>query len=380
MAGPLEGVTIIDVCRAGPGQMATGILSDYGAGVITIVEPGHAQSRAQYGAVRPGFGRVGRRNKRSMLLNLRAEGALDIFMKMVRRVDAVMESNRPGAARRLGVDYESVCKVNPSIVYCSLTGYGQYGPYKDLAGHDLSFQAVGGRIPLDEEGNPVMPPYNDGDLNAMWNGALALLMGLLHRSKTGKGQFIDVAFSDSSITLPPGRQDDEGLRGFYPAYQIYQTKDGKYINLSIREPWFWERMCKLLGREEWIPHIRPQGELRDQMFAHFQEFFRSKTQAEWVKILAEHDIQFSPVNRTVEEVVSDPHNRARGMILETKDPFTGEPRHQVGFALKFAETPAVLRRGATIIGSDTEEILQELGYAEKAILELKAKGVVAWET
>lgn len=376
MAGALEGFTIVDVCRAGPGEMATGILADYGADVISIVEPGHAQARAQHGAVPAGFGMTKQRNKRSMLLNLRAEGAHDVFMKMVKNADAVMESNRPGAAKRMGVDYETVRKVNPSVIYCSLTGYGQYGPYKNLPGHDIAYQGVGGMIPQDEEGNLMMPSSNQADLNAAWNGALALLIGLLSRSKTGKGQFVDVAFSDASITLSPGRPRDEGMRGYYPSYNIYQTADGKYITLSIREPWFWERLCKAVGHEEWTTYPRPQGKMREEMLTTLRGIFKTKSQQEWLKILSEADTMVAVVNATIDEVISDPHNKARDMIIEAKDPLTGETKHEMGFVLKYADTPATVRRGPTIVGTDTEDILKELGYSSRDITKLREKGVI----
>ena len=376
MAGPLEGFRIIDVCRAGPGQWATGWLADYGADVVTIIEPGYSQRRTAGGAGATESEFLNRRNKRSLFLNLRAPGALDVFNRLARGADGLLESNRPGVVKRLGIDYEAIQAINPGIVYCSLSGYGQDGPYAAIAGHDLSYQGVAGMVPLNEEGVPQFPPYNQADLNAAWAGAMAVLMGLVGRSRTGEGQYIDVAFTDVSVTIPPGRMDEKGLRGHYPAYQIFETKDGRYLTLSTREPWFWERLCKLMGREDWISHIQPRGALNEEMFVFFRKFFKGKTLAEWLPVLNEHDLQFGPVNRTVEELRADPHLQARGMVLEVKDPRTGDVKYEPGFALKFSQTPAELLWDPILMGADTKAVLGELGYAEEEIVALRQSGVV----
>jgi len=371
--GPLDGFKIIDISRAGVGQMATGILADYGADVISIVETGYTE---RLGSQLSGQGRANRRNKRSIFLNLKVDEGREIFFKLAQRCDAMLESNRPGVVERLGVDYGSVKRINPSIVYCALSGYGQTSPYRDIPGHDISYQGVGGMLPLDESDNPHIPPYNQADLNAAWNAAVALLIGLLYRSRTGAGQYIDVALSDCAVTIPPGRVRLKVLRGHYPCYNLYQTKDGKYITLSILETQFWEHLCKLINREDWIPHQYPEGQLKEEMFEFFRVNFGTKTQQEWFKILRENDIQSGPVNRTIEEVVSDPHNRARDMILEAVNPRTGQRIYQPGFTLKFSQTPAALRCAPTMMGSETVEILKELDYSQSEISSLRDRGVI----
>src|SRR5262249_24219387 len=161
---------------------ATGVLADYGADVISVVEPGFWEKATG----RPG---MTARNQRSVFLNLKAEGALDIFYKLVGKANAMLESYRPGVAARLGGDYEKIKKINPSVVYCSLSGYGQYGPYRDVPGHDLNFQAVAGMIPQSRDGRPFMPQYVHADRNAATNGAMALILALLYQARTGKGQY-----------------------------------------------------------------------------------------------------------------------------------------------------------------------------------------------
>lgn len=368
MSGPLDGYKIIDICRAGPGQLATGVLADYGADVISIVEAGYAEKKG-------GQGLLNRRNKRSLFLNLRKEKGREVLLKLVERSDAILESNRPGAVKRLGIDYESVKAANPSIIYCSLSGFGQTGPYANIAGHDISFQGVGGLIPLDEQDSPFVPAYNQADLNASWFAAMSLLMAFVERTKSGQGQYIDVSFSDVSLAIPPGRMKDEMLRGLYPCYNIYQTRDKRYLTLSTREPWFWQRLCKFFGREEWIPHMRPKGELKERMFAFFRSKFLEKDLCDWVRILEQADLEFGPVNKTEEELKADSHLRARQMVIETIDPFTQGKRCEPGFALKFGRTPAELRRGPKPMGYDTTAVLAELGYSQNQIDALCREGI-----
>lgn len=371
MAGPLEGFQIIDVSRGIPGRECTRLLADYGADVISVFDPN------QYGNSQAGFAQrspMTPRNKRSMFLNLQAPGALDVFLRLIRNADGVVESNRPGVAKKLGIHYEAVKAINPSVVYCSLSGFGQTGPYAGIAGHDVSFEAVAGLLPV-YDGVPHMPHYRQADQNATAFAAIALLMGLLARSKSGQGQYIDVAFMDVSVTIPPGLPGNEYFRGESPAYQLYETKDGRYLALSILEPPFWQRLCQLMGKDEWVPQSRPEEMLREEMFAYMREFFEQKPLAEWHRILMENDIQYGPVNYTMELLNNDPQVQARDMVLETIDPATGRKRYEPGFALKFAQTPGGRRWGPTPMGEDTKAILGELGYSDQEITRFGERGV-----
>lgn len=355
--------------------MASGVLADYGADVITVVEPGYIKKRG--GPDAPARLSVNLRNKRSLNLNLRANGGQEVFLKLADSADAIIESNRPGVAERLGIDYETVRARNPGVIYCSLSGFGQRGPYSGIAAHDLSYQGVSGMLPQDEEGKPFAPPYNQADLNASWFGAMSILMALLRRTKDGQGQYIDVAFADVAVTIPPGGVQDWTLRGTDPAYNVYETSDGRYLTLSIREPWFWQRFCKLLGKEEWIGSPRPKGALRDQMHTTIAQTIKTKPLGHWLEALRENDQQYGPVNRTVQDLAADPHLEAREMLLKVTHPVTGKERYEPGFALKFSRTPATLRNGPTIMGEDTAVILQELGYDQDQIMALNESGVTA---
>ena len=379
LSGPLVGYKIIDLSRAGPGRMATGLLADYGADVISIVEPGYAERFAQNNVKVTHYFTTNKRNKRSLFLNLKAEAGKKIFIQLIKRSNALLESNRPGVTKRLGIDYDSLKQVNPALVYCSLSGFGQYGPYRDIPAYNLTFQGVGGQLPLDENGRPHMTTYILGDINAARNAATAILMGLLYQARSGVGQYIDVAFSDGCVTIPPGRVEDDILpeqQGKLPGVNIYPTKDGRYIALSIREPWYWERFCRLFEREEWISQPKPDDKLGKEMISYFSARFQTKTLAEWFTILRENDLEFGPANTTIEQLVNDPHITAREMVLKVTDPISGQEDYEAGFALKFAQTPAKMSWGPTPLGKDTNEILKELDYRESDIHRLKEEGVI----
>jgi crotonobetainyl-CoA:carnitine CoA-transferase CaiB-like acyl-CoA transferase len=364
--GPLAGYRVVDVCRAGPGRWASGILADYGADVISVVDPGHAANQPKVDPTWKGFGQVNARNKRSILLDLKKPRDVEVAHALLAVSDAILESNRPGVATRLAIDYETIRGVNPRIVYVSLSAFGQHGPYAEIGAHDLSFQAVAGAVPLDEADVPFLPPINTADRNAAHFGAMAVLMALLEREQSDLGQYVDISFTDVAVQIPPGRMPEEALRGAHPAYNLYETKDHRYLTLSIREPAFWKRFCDLMGRPEWSSHQRPDGQLREEMFEFVRSFFKTRPLSDWIDILKREDIAFAPVNRTVEELAADPQLAEREMLRETVDPVTGETSLEPGLALKFSRTPGVIVRDRTVMGSDTEDILEELGLGQSA--------------
>jgi crotonobetainyl-CoA:carnitine CoA-transferase CaiB-like acyl-CoA transferase len=356
----LAGFQIVDVCRAGPGRIATAMLADYGADVITVVQPGYAESRARGGPANSELGRINHRNKRSLLLDLKTDDGLATLFTLIKHADAMVESNRPGVAARLGIDYERVKQANPSILYVSLSGFGQDGPYARVPAHDVSFQAVAGSVPLDESGVPFMPPLNVADRNAAHYTAIAVLLGLLERSRSNDGQYVDASFVDVSIQIPPGRMRDDMLHGMYPGYNIYETADGRYLSLSIREFPYWERWCRLIGHEEWIQNIRPDGELRAEMFAEMRRVMKQRTLTEWMPIMLDAEMEFGPVNATVDQLASDPHLAARGILRRGVNPVSGETPIEAGPGLHFSRTPAQIWREASLMGVDTDPILDQL--------------------
>lgn len=373
MPAALQGIKILDLSRTGPGQQATTMLADLGADVTAVEQPGFIQRRAAGGSVGAAYGRNVGRNKRSILVNLADPRGREVFLRLARAADVVMESFRPGTVTRLGVDYEAVRAVNPRVVYCSLSGFGQSGPYARMPAHDIQYQAVGGLLPLDAEGRPRVPDNIWADRQAIMTAVIGILTALVARERLGIGQYLDAAYLDGAVT-PPGRHWDEMLAGAYPCYNVYECADGRYIALGIREPWFWERLCKLVGKEEWIAHQRPQGALHAEMTAFFQATFRTRPQAEWTRLFLEHDIEGAPVN-IGEDVLRDPHLAARQSLVAV-DGGEGGTSWQTASLVRLSETPWQMRRPFTWLGGDTDAVLAELGYDEATRAALREAGVI----
>lgn len=369
MSGVLDGIRVIDTTRWAPGRWATSLLADYGADVISIIEPGMSERLN-----RPRPPMTGR-NRRSILLNLKAPGALDVFHRLVRSANAMLESYRPGVASRLGVDYDAVRAINPGIVYCSLSSFGQDGPYRDLAAHAVNVDGIAGAVPLDHEGKPMMPQSLYSDQHASFNSAAGLLMGLLHQARTGEGQYFEVAFTDSGLAFPPAGRGPQGdLQGQYPGYNIYECADGEYVALGILEPWFWERICLLFGRDDLAPEIHPKGEALDEATRFFRTTFLTKTRAEWFETLREADLPIGPVYRTTAELAADPHHRARGMVIEGTDQ-DGKPRFERAAPIRFGGGVAPVRWGESAEGAHTREVLLECGYSQDELVAMAEQGI-----
>lgn len=373
MPAALDGMKVVDLSRTGPGQWVTTTLADLGADVVAVEQPGFLARRTTGSAAAAGFGISIGRNKRSILLNLADERGREIFFRLAEHADVVMESFRPGTAARLGVSYEDVQRINPIVVYCSLSGFGQTGPYARLPAHDIQFAAIGGMLPLDDRGRPAVPRYVWADRQASTNAVTAILAALVARERMGIGQYLDVSFLDPAVTLPGSHLDDM-LLGAYPCYRIYECADSRFVALGIREPWFWERFCRFLGKDEWIEHQRPEGALREEMQAFFDAAFRSRPRDEWVQIFLEHDIEGAPVNQG-DDILADPQIAEREMVVDVEDA-AGGPARQLGSSLKLSRTPWRLDRPFTRLGADTDAVLGELGIDEAWRTTLRADGVI----
>lgn len=370
MPSPLDGLKVIDLSRTGPGQWATTTLADLGADVIGIGEPGFVERRTRGGSANSEFGMSIGRNKRSLLVNLTKPEGRELFMRLVDHADVVVESFRPGTAAKLGVAYDDVRERNPEIIYCSLSGFGQTGPYARMPAHDIQFEAVGGMLALDSEGRPQVPSFVWADRLASNNAVATILAALVARERFGVGQYLDVSFLDPAVTLPMGGWDPM-LNGAYPCYRVYECADGKYVALGIREPWFWERLCRFVGKEEWAAQQRPEGDLRQEMHRFFEDCFRSRPRDEWVQIFLEQDIEGAPVNIGA-DVLNDPQIRERGMVIRGD----GSERPQLASPLRMSATPWSLRTSATLLGEHTEELMLELGYEPSTIDALRQEGIV----
>lgn len=386
----LEGIRVLDLTRLAPGPFCTMLLGDLGADVIVVEEAPGAGRRFDMGMSEraQAFNAVGR-NKRSIGLNLKDERAREVFYRLADTADVVLEGFRPGVVKRLGVDYETISRRNPRIVYCALSGYGQTGPYASLVGHDINYIGIGGALGM--TGWPGEPPAIPANIIADFAGgglygAFAILAAIIAREKSGRGQYIDMAMSDGVTSLltflasqyfSSGhslRRGEEMLNGAAPFYSVYEAADGKWLSIGCLEPWFWQELCQALGCEEYVPH-QNNREKFPEMFEFLRGKFGEKTRDEWFQELRQRDICVAPVY-SLDETFADPHVQARGMIAEVEHPEFGTVR-QVGVGAKFSETPGSVRSTAPKRGEHTEEILREAGYSDEeigALKEAKAAG------
>jgi len=375
MAPPLRNVKLLDLSRQLPGPFCSMMLADLGVDVLVVASPADVM----------GIGiPLIQRNKRSMTLNLKHPEGKKIFDRLVQDADIILEGFRPGVTDRLGIDYASMAKLNPRLVYCSISGYGQDGPYRDKVGHDVNYLGYAGVLGVSGgAGNaPTVMPVQVADIGG---GALmatvGILAALLARAHTGRGQFVDVSMMDGSVawnvfhavmSLVTGQQPQRGhtrLTGHNPCYAVYETKDGKYVTVGALEEHFWRNLCVQLRVEEFIPDQFAEGPRREEMFTVIRDKFRRKTQAEWLEQLGPIDICFGPVN-DIADAFADPQVQARGMIRDING------LKLIASPLKFSDTPPAEPEPPPQFGQHTDEVLRELGYPTKTVEELRAQRVV----
>ena len=394
MTMALEGIKIIDLTRLGPGPYCTMLLADMGADVIKVEAGGGRAAQvieimdAEVEERRRAFNAEGR-NKRSIVLNLKMGGAREVFYKLVKDSDVVIEEFRPGVLKRLGADYDTISKINPGIILCSITGYGQDGPYAQVPGHDINYMSTAGAQSMigPRGGPPVMTfnligDYSGGSMQA----ALGITLALIARERTGRGQHVDISMTDGIISLMHGEaagyfdtgripaRGDLLTIGGAPFYGVYETKDGKYVSIAALEPWFYANLCELLGREDLLPYEWDAAKW-DELSAEFRKIFRTKTRDEWVELLRQKDVCVAPVN-SVNEVFEDPQVVQREMAVEIEHPTLGRVK-QVGIGIKLSDTPGAVRSVAPKPGQHTDEIMLGLGYTGANIAELRGSGAVA---
>lgn len=382
---PLSGVTVLDLSRLLPGPYGTQILSDLGAEVIKIEEPGvgdylrSLESETDDDGMDHFFAMLNR-NKKSVTLNLKTDLGRELFYDLTEEADVVVESFRPGVVKRLGIDYETVRKRNPAIVYCSLSGYGQTGPYSQRSGHDINYTAVAGILGLNgpKNGPPVVPGTTISDLASGTFLALSVMAALIGDG----GEYIDLSMTDVAVTwtLPyihrvfagqSAPSKGETRHQMYPSYGVYQASDGEYIAIAAVEKKFWTNLCEALGLEEHIEHHQAADEaIREVVQTDLQDVFQERTSDEWVEYLTNHDIPTSPVN-DLNEVRTDNHIQERGIIVEHEELGT-----QFGFPATFEDDIKVFRSRAPSLGEHTESVLSRIGRPEEDIEELLEKGVI----
>jgi crotonobetainyl-CoA:carnitine CoA-transferase CaiB-like acyl-CoA transferase len=366
------------------------ILGDLGADVVKVEQP-EIGDYARFAP--PLIGDTGsaflmlNRNKRSITLNLKNAEAKEVLHKLAAKADVFVESYQPGVAEKLGVGYSAIRRVNEHIIYCSISGYGQTGPYRDLVGHDLNYAAYSGAIGATglKGGPPVIPAIQISDIQSAIYAAVAITAALYRREKTGEGEFIDVSLMDTavdSMIMPlsfhfAGASTERGesfLSGGAPFYNVYETKDRRFISIASLEPKFWVELCNALGVEEYQDKQIVSAEVSQQIRADLAEKFREKKRDEWVKILNEREIPCAPVY-DVSEVPADPQVRARKMIFEMETEAFGK-LNQLATPIRISHNPLIVRSGPPRLGQHTLEILRGLGYSTKDVERLKTEGAI----
>jgi len=388
------GVRMLDLSRLLPGPYCSLLFADLGAEVIKVEEPGLGDYAR---ATLPHWGDSGigsyflllNRNKKSLSLNLKHEAGKAVFRRLVETADVLLESFRPGVMNRLGLGWEALRAINPGLVYCAVTGYGQDGPYRDLVGHDINYMGYAGALSLTgpRGGPPLMPGVQVADLGGgALLAAFAMAAALFQRRATGRGQFVDAAMTDGVVSwLAPyfgplfatGKvpvRGEERLNGGWICYQVFETADGRHVTLGALEPKFWANFCRLVGREDLVGVQYATGAARDRAEAEMRALFRTRSRDEWLRLLQSDDVCAGPV-LTLDEVVHDPQLVHRGLFQAVTHPTLGRVP-QVAFPVKLSESPARMETAPPALGAHTDEILGSLGYDREAIAALRRDGVV----
>jgi CoA:oxalate CoA-transferase len=397
MSLPLQGVRVLDLSMALAGPYGAQMLGDMGAEVIKIEPPGegdHSRTMPPYSA--KGFSAyyLGfNRNKKSLTLNLKAPEGKKIFFELVKKADVVWDNYRPGVRERLGIDFENCRKVNPRIISCSISGFGQTGPYRDRPALDLIVQAQGGGMSYTgEEGRePVRMGFPMGDLAGGIFGVQGVLAALFFRERTGVGQNIDVSMLDCQVALHSYRLQYYFLGGELPVpigsghasgvpIRAFKAKDGKFIAIDAVVERLWFAFCEALGRPEWKedPRFNTRAkrlENRPILYRMVEEIFLTKTKDEWMEILVKKGVPSGPVS-TLDEVVIDPQVLQRRMVVEMDHPIIGKLK-VTGNPVKMSECKEEVFAPHPTLGQHNGEILGNLlGYSKEKIEELKKNQVV----
>ncbi|MBI4240213.1 MAG: CoA transferase [Candidatus Rokubacteria bacterium] len=391
---PLQGLSVLDFSTNLSGPYCSMILGDLGADVIKVERPdGGDEARGMppfvNGQSAPFM--TFNRNKRSLTLNLKVPEAVDIALKLADRADALLENMKPGTLARLGLGHEVVSRRNPRIVYCSISGFGQTGPYRERGGFDLIAQGMSGLMSItgEEEGPPLRVPLPISDLCGGMFATIGILAGLAARERTGRGQRVDTSLLETPIALAVYEAAQYFATGEVPQrlgaghrtsapYQAFRTKDG-WITVGGAAQHFWVRLCRLLGLDHLVADPRfgsnaDRVKHRKELAALLQERFERETSAHWLDRLEAEGIPAGPIY-TYDQVFADPQVRDREMAVEVEHPVAGRTR-VLGIPIKLSETRAVIRRPAPGLGEQTSEILAELGLGPAERERLQARGAI----
>lgn len=378
--GALTGIRVLDLSRMLPGPYCSMILADHGADVIAIEDRRFLQDGLFFNDLN--------RNKRHMSLNLKTSKGLEIFFKLAENADVILEGFRPGVVARLGIDYERIKEINPGIVYCSISGFGQTGALRDKVGHDVNYLSTAGVLDLvGEKGKaPVIPGVQIADIaGGSMNAAVGILLALYAREKSGEGQYIDISMTDGLLgllSLPyffsmkdekHPQASDSIVSHRYACYNTYETKDRRYLSIGALEKRFWAKLCEHLQCTEYI-ETQYSVERKEEIIAHLRTVFLTRNLSDWEAELTELEVCFSPVQR-MQDVLEDPFFREREMVhtYQTKE---GATRHGFGIPVKMSGTPGSVRTQPGEFAEDTRTILVDNDYTEKEIDTFFTDGVV----
>ena len=390
----LEGIRVLDVTQVMAGPFCAMQLADLGADVIKIEPPGGDSTREMPGAIgadSPSFNAVNR-GKRSIVLNLKADEARNVVVRLARSADVFIENYRPGVMEALGLGCEALRQINPRLIYASISGYGQTGPQRRKGGFDLIAQGVAGIMSI--TGEPGGPPMKAGvpltDLGAGLFAVVGILAALEHRHRSGVGQSVDTSLLDAGVALSVWEATEYFSGIGVPAalgsahrmnapYQAIRCADG-YITLGAANERLFRRLCEVLDHTEWIamPVFRDNAARvrnREALAARIESVMSQKPQSYWLALLEANDIPCGPINN-YEQVFADPQVVAREMVAETEHQTLGRLK-TLGSPVKLSATPPVVTRQAPLLGEHTDEILAEAGFSESEIAVLRQTGAVS---
>ncbi|RJQ75202.1 MAG: CoA transferase [Desulfobacteraceae bacterium] len=379
--GALHDILVLDLSRMLPGPYCSMILADHGARVIAI------EDKRQYAADGLFLPTV-QRNKEHMALDLKSQEGRAIFGRLVRDADVLIEGFRPGVAGRLGVDYAAVRRIKDDIIYCSISGYGQTGPHRDRAGHDVNYLGYAGVLDLigQPQGPPAIPGIQIADIaGGGLNAVIGILLALVERRRSGQGQHIDISMADGSLAFLPvaqywkeltgdlPRRSDNMLSHRYACYNTYATADGRYMAVGALEGRFWKQLCHQLDLERYAD-LQYDESRRLEIIEALRTCFLKKGQAEWESALADLDLCVSAV-RTIDEALDSALFRARDMVMQVPGA-DGASETALGVPVKLSATPGSVRTPRARFGEHTHKILREYGYAEEQIRLLEEKKII----
>jgi len=397
MQSPLEDIKVLDLSHALAGPFCSTMLADFGAQVIKLEPPGAGDIARTWGVPMEGpdhaYFVTLHRNKRDVVIDLKQQQGKELFFRLVEQCDVVLENYRVGTLEKLGLDYEAARKRNPGIIYCSISGFGQNGPYRDRAALDLILQAESGMISVTGEvgGSGVRAGVSIADLTAGMNAAYGIMLALRVKERTGEGQAVDVSmmegqlallgttfgnyFADDIIPKPMGT----AYSAVVP-YQTFHTKT-RDLALAVAGQKIWKKFCPVIGCPELTddPRYRDvpdRARNRDTLIPRLQEVFLTRTYEEWEKLLLANDIPVGAINNLA-QVVEHPQVKARDALIEVDHPLAGKVR-TVATAVRLSDTPAKVKTPAPLHGQHTAEVLRDmLGMSAGEIAALDSAGVIA---